>query len=101
MSKEIDRTDVLNMQSQKSQRTGENGSIRREPYEYLKKGMQKKKKKANEKVLRKKAWHMQRICVNVKELIQMSKCVCVCVCVWWKEIRIGEVGKHVGCWITW
>ena len=49
MSKEIDRTDVLNMQSQKSQRTGENGSIRREPYEYLKKGMQKKKK--NTKVL--------------------------------------------------
>ena len=49
MSKEIDRTDVLNMQSQKSQRTGENGSIRREPYEYLKKGMQKKKKKQMKK----------------------------------------------------
>ena len=76
MSKEIDRTDVLNMQSQKSQRTGENGSIRREPYEYLKKGMQKKKK-ANEKVLRKKAWHM---CECQGTDIDEQVCVCVCVC---------------------
>ena len=49
MSKELDRTDALNMQSQKSQRTGENGSIRREPYEYLKKGMRKRKKKEMKK----------------------------------------------------
>lgn len=58
MSKELGRTDALNMQSQKSQRTGENGTIRREPYEYLKKVIQEREKKANEKVLREKAWHV-------------------------------------------
>lgn len=45
MSKELDRTDTLNMQSWRSQRTGENGSIRRELYEYLEKGIWKIKKK--------------------------------------------------------
>ena len=53
MSKELDRTDALNMQSQKSQRTGENGTIRREPYEYLKKSSRKEKKKQMKKSRRK------------------------------------------------
>lgn len=64
MSKELDRTDTLNMQSWRSQRTGENGSIRRELYEYLEKGIWKiKKKKANEKILRKKGLeHVASLC---------------------------------------
>ena len=37
MSKELDRTDALNMQSQKSQRTGENGTIRKEKKKQMKK----------------------------------------------------------------
>ena len=47
--------------------------IRGEPYEYLEEGIQekKKRKKASEKVLRKKAGHTWHICVNVKELIRM------------------------------
>ena len=49
MSKELDRTDTLNMQSWKSQRTGENGGIRRELYEYLEKGIRKIKKKKGKK----------------------------------------------------
>lgn len=63
MSKDLDRTDVLNMQSWKSQRTGENGSNRRQQYEYLEKGIRKRKKKANEKNLEKKGLaHVASLC---------------------------------------